>query len=357
VTNFVKYPSIGKFGDVIKYVKKHNKGAFSHVEVSDDGTKTPVFLGAELPVLEFTGTVKLHGTNGAVVIDKDLNVEAQSRTRTLSLESDNYGFCQWVIANRWLFLNKYSDYVTENELKTLHIFGEWCGSNIQANVGLTGIDKTFIIFNILQTSNDGQEKWLSTEELKHLTSSKDSIYSVFDFKHYNLSIDTKDPSQGLELADKIRDGIDELCPVAKALGSNADSMNGEGNVWRCTTEGYTHLAFKHKGISHERSGKAPKAQKVEESLTEVQQEAYNTLLKEACSVDRLAQGIEFLIENNLELVHKNINVYLKWFMGDVQKECKDPIETLIKSGVAWGKVSKPLNTMAREFLISEIEKV
>lgn len=354
---FKKYPSIGKFADVLKAVNKNNKRIFSHLDVAEDGTKTPVFNSPELPQLTFRGTVKLHGTNSAVVINSDLTVDAQSRNRLLALGSDNHGFCTWLMSKTSVFLDEYKTYMENLDVYSLHIYGEWCGSNIQSNVALTGIEKTFVIFGILQTNLDDSEVWLSHEDINYLTSKEDNIYSIYDFPTYEVTIDMNNPADGLSEANKLRDQIDAVCPVAKALGSEVECTHGEGLVFRCITEGYQGLAFKHKGESHQRSGKSPKKQSIKEPLTEKQQLMFDNFLTEACTVDRLAQGVEFLQEQGLDLSRKNTGVYLKWFSEDVQKECKTSLINLVTEGITWSCIIKPLSQMAREFLFSEIDKV
>ena len=356
MSEFKKYPSIEQFKGVVKSVKKGMKRTFSHLDIAEDGTKTPVFLGGDLPKLTFRGTVKLHGTNACVIINSDLSVDAQSRTRILSLQSDNHGFCNWLMSCSAIFTEAYKDRLDNLDIFSLHIYGEWCGSNIQSNVGLTGIEKTFVIFGILQTNVDGTELWLSPEDIEYLSDKDNNIRNIYEFPTYTVEIDMDNPVTGLEFVDKLRDEIDTECPVAKAMESTAEVIHGEGNVWRCVTEGYTHLAFKHKGESHSRSGKAPKKQKLDTPLTEAQKEAYELFLGQACTVDRLAQGVEFLKENNLEIARKNTGVYLKWFFGDVQKECKEDMVTLCKEGLEWKQLSKPISEMAREFLFNVIDE-
>lgn len=104
-----------------------------------------------------TITQKLNGTNGAVgiiqaepgdfipenavgVVDDNhlYIVYAQSRTRIITPNDDNFGFANWV----W-----------NNSLKLvvalgpgLH-FGEWWGSGIQNGEGLTNGEKRFSLFN------------------------------------------------------------------------------------------------------------------------------------------------------------------------------------------------------------------
>lgn len=81
-------------------------------------------------------TEKLDGTNGCVVVGEDGSVAAQSRSRIITPEADNFGFAKWVQAN-------------EDELRTLgpgYHYGEWWGSGIQRGYGLT--EKRFSLFNV-----------------------------------------------------------------------------------------------------------------------------------------------------------------------------------------------------------------
>ena len=69
-------------------------------------------------------------------------IYAQSRTRFITPESDNFGFARWVQGNA----EKLKDVLGEG----VH-FGEWWGSKIQRGYGRTGInghhDRTFSLFN------------------------------------------------------------------------------------------------------------------------------------------------------------------------------------------------------------------
>lgn len=90
-------------------------------------------------------TEKIDGTNACVAIDENLNITAQSRSRIISPEDDNYGFAKWVCANA-------------DELRKLgpgYHYGEWWGQGINRGYGLTG--KRFSLFNVSRWSETRPE--------------------------------------------------------------------------------------------------------------------------------------------------------------------------------------------------------
>jgi len=83
-------------------------------------------------------TEKIDGTNAAVIITEDGRVGAQSRTRLITPEQDNFGFAGWVSRN---------ETALRDILGPGRHFGEWWGAGIQRRYGLTGSDKRFSLFN------------------------------------------------------------------------------------------------------------------------------------------------------------------------------------------------------------------
>lgn len=95
--------------------------------------------------LHCTVTQKIHGTNAAVVITEvdiegpsasTYKVQAQSRTRFITPEDDNYGFAAWVRANQSALFNF---------LGPGTHYGEWAGPGINSGEGLT--ERTFVLFD------------------------------------------------------------------------------------------------------------------------------------------------------------------------------------------------------------------
>lgn len=102
-------------------------------------------------------TEKLDGTNAAVVVAElgeyrggkvcvgpELAISgrfvlaAQSRSRFVTPDNDNFGFAKWVQENADELIN----------LGPGHHFGEWWGSGIQRGYGLPKGEKRFSLFNV-----------------------------------------------------------------------------------------------------------------------------------------------------------------------------------------------------------------
>ena len=83
-----------------------------------------------------TITEKINGTNGCIVIDKDLNITVGSRKRIITPERDNYGFAGWVERNKEEIV----------KLGPGVYYGEWWGTKIQGNP-YNADEKHFSIFN------------------------------------------------------------------------------------------------------------------------------------------------------------------------------------------------------------------
>lgn len=89
-------------------------------------------------------TEKIDGTNAAVVITEDGRIGAQSRSRLITPENDNFGFARWVHENATELM----------QLGVGHHFGEWWGSGIQRGYGLPKGEKRFSLFNVDRWSDE-----------------------------------------------------------------------------------------------------------------------------------------------------------------------------------------------------------
>jgi hypothetical protein len=92
-------------------------------------------------------TEKIDGTNAAVVIGEDgTTIAAQSRSRLITPEDDNFGFARWVQDNAEELL----------KLGPGHHFGEWWGQGIQRGYGLK--EKRFSLFNVSRWNDENPNR-------------------------------------------------------------------------------------------------------------------------------------------------------------------------------------------------------
>lgn len=292
----IKFPSIEQFRNVIREVKTN------HDYRGKDESGQPIYQHLSLyPIIEFEGTVKLHGTNSSVVKYKD-KIEFQSRERVLSLQSDNYQF----MLN---MLNKNLDFLFEGIEFNEHVavFGEWIGQGIQSGVAVSNLPKTFVIFAYMI---DGD--WINIQK----SDASQGIYHINEFPTWNIEIDFNSPESVQNHLVEIIEQVEKECPVGKHFGF---SGTGEGVVWTTLDRRY---CFKVKGEKHSVT-KVKTLAAVDTELIESMNEFVDNVLTES----RLKQGIEKLKEMGLEVSQKSTGEYLRWIIGDVVKEEQDTIIT------------------------------
>ena len=117
---FEKFPSIEQYRHIVKELTERSQfvGKDENGKAIYDHTKS-------LSTIDFMQTVKIHGTNGGVILFKDGTIRTQSRNRVLSPESDNNGFDKWVaersdvwreIAEPLFFCCKEADIIDERKV-------------------------------------------------------------------------------------------------------------------------------------------------------------------------------------------------------------------------------------------------
>lgn len=319
----LKYPSIEQFRSVIRTVK-HNH---DYKGKDDDGN--PIYShDSPYPTLAFKGTVKLHGTNAAVVKYKDNDsLVFQSRERELSLTSDNAGFMLNMSGKELSFLFDGIDF--ENHIA---IYGEWCGGNIQKGVALTQLPKMFVIFGIKV-----DDKWIDI--VRH--DNEQSIYHIEQFPVFMVNIDFNNPELIQNTLLELTMKVEELCPVGKQLGVEGI---GEGIVF--TSIDNPDLKFKSKGEKHSIS-----KVKVLNSINEEELNSINEFVEYSVTENRLKQGLDYMKENNIEISQKNTGEYLRWIVNDIIKEESDVI---VANKIDLKKANSKISQKAREFYFNNI---
>lgn len=309
----IKFPSIEQYRNTIREVKSN------HDYQGKDELEQPIYQHlSPYPVLDFVGTVKLHGTNSSVVKYKD-KVEFQSRERVLSLQQDNYQF-MLSMSNKnlnFLFENiEFNEYIA--------VFGEWVGQGIQSGVAVSNLPKTFVIF-----AYKVDDIWLNIQR----SDFSQNIYHIENFPTWNLEIDFNSPESVQNRLVELTEEVEKECPVGKHFGF---SGIGEGIVWTTSDRRYS---FKIKGEKHSAT-KVKTLAAIDTELIKSMNEFVDNVLTES----RLKQGIEKLKEMGLEVSQKSTGDYLRWIIGDVIKEEQD---TIIANQFDIKKLNPMLSNKAR----------
>lgn len=350
-----KFPSIEQFRHVVKDVTHHAE------YISQDENDKPIYDASRpKPKLTFTGTVKLHGTNCGVMFDLAENrVLAQSRERFLSAEEDNFGFCQWVESEdgstkmACLRAGVLEAIEPSASLRSVHVFGEWCGPQVNGKTGIGKLPLRWVIFSVLATDAEGEETWLDVEPVArawavtHLNenSAGPQLHFITDFPQFSAEIDFNDPGACLDTLERLTLEVEEACPVARALGGDGI---GEGIVWACKDSTYGRHAFKVKGAKH----KGTRSKRLVEVAPEVIAglEAFaDAVLTES----RLEQGLDLIRAEHGKVTEDHIGTFLMWIGRDVLKEESD---TLAASGLDKKQAMSRINHRAKAWLLPRLAK-
>ena len=355
----IPFPSIDQFRNVITRVKRH-KGVD----------------GALLPTMTFQGTVKLHGTNASICYNNAHGLWSQSRNTIITPESDNCGFAKWADERSEVWKRMFGAISlpnTEQELNldegTLTIFGEWCGKGIQKGVGISELERMFVIFGVCYTpfkpeplptvaenteevteeaesetseaSDDelDRKQWL---DYSYLKASDSRIYNIQDFLTYNVVVDFNQPQLVQNYLCELTAQVEAECPVAKHFGV---SGVGEGIVW--TTPHSIHpYRFKVKGEKHSVSKVKILADvDVEKIVGAVAFADY------AATPQRFAQALNEVVKGPLEM--RQLGDVIRWVVGDITKEEGDALE---QNGLVAKDVNKYISDRVKKMFIEEMSK-
>jgi hypothetical protein len=307
----IEFPSIEQFRNVVKELTQAEfVGVDENGEKIYDRTKPK-------PVIKFTGTVKLHGTNAGVAWGAN-GMYVQSRSNIITPENDNAGFAAFVESKKTNFSKLFFDIKQNHEVpenKTIVIYGEWCGANIQKGVAIANLPKSFFIFGICLVDTDGESlnrEWIDITPYRDVDN---SIYNIMDYSHWTMEIDFNNP--GLvqnELID-LTLKVEEECPVAKAFGF---SGVGEGIVWEAIHNGKRYV-FKVKGEKHSVSKVKTLANVDVEKLASI-----NDFCDYAVTENRLNQAIENVFGSE-PLDIKKMGDVIRFMVNDIAKEESDTL--------------------------------
>jgi len=330
-----KFPSIEQFRNVVREVKtKHD---FKGLDESGD----PIYSHDDpYPILDFVGTVKLHGTNASIVKYSNGEIKFQSRESEISPSQDNAGFATYMSSQdiSGLFSGlPFNDYIA--------IYGEWCGGNIQKGVAINGLPKMFIIFGIKI-----DDIWYDVTDFSDVSFWESNwnpinIYHINQFPTFRITIDFNYPQLSQNDLIELTKKVEDECPVGKYFGN---SGVGEGIVWNCLGDKYRDLVFKVKGDKHSVS-RVSKPASVDIANLEDIKDFVELSVQEA----RLLQGLDKLRENGKVVNEKSTGDFIRWVVKDVMKEEADTIES---NKFDLGKINSLIAQKSREWYFDYIRR-
>lgn len=318
----LKYGSIDQFRQVIREVRTY------HDYKGKDADGNPIYgHDSPYPILQFEGTVKLHGTNASIVLYKDRGIVFQSRNRELTVQNDNMGFAMAMSAKN---LDELFEGIDFEEY--IAIYGEWIGEGVQSGVAVSQLSRRFVIFgcNVDWT-------WVPYDK----SFPEMDIYNIHDFPTYKVTIDFNSPELVQNKLIEITEAIEKECPVGAAFGIFGV---GEGAVWRCTTN--PGLGFKVKGTEHSVSKVKTLASVDTEAIENV-----NIFVDNVLTEQRLQQGLDYVKEMFGDVDVKRTGDFLRWMVNDVHKEEQD---TIILNQFNVGALNKALSAKARQWWMQQV---
>ena len=335
---FFKYPSIKQFRNIVRDVEYN------------ENTKQ----------IKFERTVKLHGTNAAIVYNLEPThstqphekLYAQSRNNVITPENDNAGFAQWVDDNYHALHCVLGDYATEalgnwdNE-RHLVVYGEWCGKGIQKGTSINNCEKMFVVFDayLVYLSDMSHPLTYGTSISRFEENPLDFVvpeigmYNIHEFGGKEVTLDFTDPLALQVQLEKDAEEVGRECPVGLYFGHSGP---GEGHVYNAVQRTYK---FKVKSEAHKVTKTKVFNPEELEKITSV-----NAFVETTLREPRLEQGLEYLKEMGLSITEESsLGTYIPWVIQDVVKEEGDIATEL---GIDMKLLNKAIANKARKYFQS-----
>lgn len=338
----IKYPSINQYRQTVKEITE--RACF--IGLDDEGKAQFDYLKPK-PVVTFTATEKIHGTNAGVCYSEPDGMWCQSRENVITVEKDNMGFAWFCEQNKEVIIKLINDLAKENNIDLnkyiISLYGEFAGGTIQKNSALTNSEKCFIIFEhfkvspieptqMLDANQSEKAIWFKTISysdfgvphpvIEWVESPDNKIFNIMNFDTWKFTIDFNQPERSQnDLIKLVEETIEPASPLGKKFGHDANV--GEGVVCSFLTEDGSLIQFKVKGEAHSKNSKVKTLKPVDtEKLDKI-----DKCIEEICHNWRFEQAIRevFGPEYEKTLDRKRIGEVIKWVTSDTIKEELDII--------------------------------
>jgi hypothetical protein len=343
---FISFPKIGQLRSLISTI--NHKAHYAGQDENDNPIYDP---SKKNPVLTFTGSVKLHGTNAGVSFSRKTGIYAQSRERLIFIDDDNHGFAMFVERNKEAFEKLFEPFYKylKDDNSIITIFGEWAGKGIQSGVAISQLDKFFAIFDVKISLSLEDRFFLPISEWKDLKNEDVRIFNTQDAQTWSIDLDFEDKlslEQSIQNMIEITAEVEKQCPFGYLHGV---SGIGEGVVWVHREPEYGVIRFKVKGDKHQ-SSKVKKTIAMDPEVVKNIQEFVDYSVTE----NRLEQGFDIIFTSRgLDIDIKKMGEFLSWVARDIFSEEKD---VLVESGLEMKQVGKYISKAARDWFLIKWNK-
>jgi len=329
---FKKFPSIKQFRNTVHAVREHAN--FQGLDSSGE----PIYKDAErYPVINFRGTVKIHGTNIGISIDNAGRLTPQNRNCVITEPGTAHGF-------RNFMDNLPAGLLVDCFTKNVTVFGEWCGEDIHKGTAVNELPKMWVIFAIYDHET---LSWVELPDAVHYAPqlNENNIYMITQFDTYEVSIDFNTPMLAQNELVDITTRVEKECPVGKYFGV---SGVGEGVVWAPVGEPMSDYAFKVKGPKHSVCRTKNLAPVDIEKVSTV-----NAFVGMSVTEARLEQGVAEMVTRGYPAEAATTGRFIRWVVGDVLKEEGDAMKA---SGLLAKDVTKEISHRARTFWFKHLDE-
>jgi hypothetical protein len=331
MSNFqhIAYPDTNHFREAVHYIKHLYK----------DQT--------HLPLIKYSGRVKLHGSNMAVVFLPSGEYYCQSRKTIVTKQEDLYGFARWVAQH----IETIRPLAEQSLVTPLIIQGEFCGAGINKNVAINQLAKMFVVFATGTLTNPhaalAEQIWnYNYDQIDAFHKPEINLYNTNLFGKYPILIDFNNPQLIQNQLVEWTEAIGTQCPAGRYFGVTGECRTGEGLVFTPDDanldSGYN---FKSKDERHVQSKVKTIGVADLELLASIEEMAHFLIYNNGVD-NRVEQAITELTKTGEDMTSiRSMGGLVKWIQTDIHKENLRDIE---QAGLEETAVSRAAINLAKQ---------
>jgi hypothetical protein len=335
---FISYGSIGQLRNVVKDLQ--------HVV---DVHMMP------MPDVCVDITEKVHGTNAAVCFNSHDQLWVQSRNNIITADADNAGCAQFVKDNReaWigLIMVQMLKYDIDIDTKTIVVYFEWSGGNIQKNSALSGLSKRAILFDHFKVVDiDGSPDEHGYEPCSwyknSIASPESDIHLIPETARFKLDLNFSKPAEINNTLRELVNRLEDNSPLGNSFGV-------ENNICEGVVVTFEHMdkffRFKVKGKKHS----ATKVKTL--SLADTAKEQVKIdFVNRVCTASRLEQAWQTVFGIGNEKAVPDVKMTGDFIRAVSQDVIKEESDVLIDIGLTMKDVGSLLSRQARQWFTSKL---